>query len=151
MPSPPVVNAAALLTVRAQGAVTLNKALLTALPQLKARGPVDLVPPVRRGGTWHLDTRPTAARRLEVRPSGPGRFRIAVPLREHLLVSGGTFAPGVFGQAAGTSGVRPFLRFSLGEEVQEEVCVRYLGRQVCQVRGTGYYALVPVRNGSAPR
>ena len=48
LPPPPPE---AVLTVRVNGDVTLTKPLLLAVPQLRAGGPVDVVPPIKRGGS----------------------------------------------------------------------------------------------------
>ena len=137
----PAATPALSLTVRADGAVTLSKALLGAIAALRPGAPVDLVPPVRRGQPWHLDTRSTAARRISPRLD-VARFTIPAPSREHFLRPAVPAQPGRFGGAQGTAGTHERLAFALGEEVTEQVCVRdENGRQVCERRGTGYFAL----------
>lgn len=148
VPAPPPD---AVLTVRPRAGrpgtdlVTLAKPLLVAVPRLRGYSPVDLVPPMRRGGMWHLDTRPTAPRRLPA-PGKPARFAIPSISREHYLATAVASQPGQFGGLKGTAGFRPALTFALGPEVMEEVCIRDdHGKLVCMERGTGYYQLLPVR------
>ena len=109
--------------------VTPTKALLQAIPHLKHGAPVDVVPPARRGGTWYLDTRPTAPRRLSHRGS-VARFSIPALSREHLLTAGVDARPGQFGGSIGTVGVRHALTFALGPELDQH---------------PGYFALLPLR------
>jgi hypothetical protein len=129
---PPVVAVDARLTVRASGNVTLAKGLLLAIPHLKRHAPVDLVPPLRRGGTWHLDTRPTAARRLshtETERGSVARFEIRPPSPQHFLKTVVQSEPGRFGGARGTAPVAALV-FALGHEVAGH---------------PGYFELLPVR------
>ncbi len=118
------------LTVRPNGDVTLAKPLLSAVPQLRAGCPVDVVPPnpKHRGGPWHLDARPTATRRLP--RAGVMRFRIVPPSRTHFLRPALSAVPGQFGGAQGTAGFRPALVFALGPEVPG---------------APGYFVLLPVK------
>lgn len=51
------------LTVNAQGRAYLSRALAAQL-NLAASQPIDLLPPGPGNPYWHLDTRPTARRRL---------------------------------------------------------------------------------------
>ena len=123
------------LTVRPHGTrpadiVTLAKPLLCAVPHLRAGAPVDLVPPMRRGGTWHLDTRATASRRLPPTPGKVARFAIPALSREHYLAAGVDARPGQFGGALGTVATRARLTFQLGREVDNF---------------PGYFELLPVR------
>ena len=110
----------------AQDVVTLTKALLGAIPALKGGAPVELVPPHRRGGTWYLDARATATRRVERQK---GRFAIPALSREHYLTPT-TNAPGVKSGLHGAGSVRPFLTFVLGRELENH---------------PGYYELLPLR------
>ena len=109
--------------------VTLTKALLLAIPPLRGSGPVELVPPVRRGGTWHLDTRPTAARRLPA-PGRVARFAIPALPRELLVAPVIDARPGQRGGAQGGASVSGVLRFALGPEV---------------AGAPGYFELLPLR------
>ena len=113
-----------------QDVVALRGELLRAIPHLKAGAPVDLVAPPRRGGTWYLDTRPTAVRRVgKDRERTAARFNMPALSREHYLQPVGA-TPGAFATAAGTSGLRPFLAFALGREVPGH---------------GGYFELLPLR------
>lgn len=130
-PAPPPKALPPLLRVRPDArrgttAVVLTKALLLAIPHLKAGAPIELVPPVRRGGPWHLDTRATAPRRIQC--AAVARFSTAPLSREHYLVPAAPL-PGVKGGAGGTSYVRERLAFVLGAEVSGH---------------PGYFVLVPV-------
>ena len=100
--------------------VTLSKPLVSTLPMLRAGAPVELVPPRQTGGTWHLDCRPTAGRRLPGRPGSVARFTSAYAVRRDLFI-----VPLV---GAGTARILDSLTFALGPEVTP-----------------GYYALLPVR------
>ena len=107
--------------------VTLTKPLLLAVPHLRHGGPVDLVPPTRRGGTFYLDTRATALRRLPATPGAVARFAVPALSREHYLALG--YEAREAG-ALGTVGVRPQLTFRLGEAVEGH---------------PGYFELIPIR------
>ena len=109
--------------------VTLAKPLLLAVPHLRAGGAVDLVPPMRRGGPWYLDTRSSASRRLPARLGAVARFRVPALSQEHYLAAGVDARPGRFGGALGTVGTRKSLCFRLGSEMPGHA---------------GYYELLPV-------
>ena len=128
--APLSLRAVPTLTVRPNGDVTLTKPLMQAVPHLRAGGPVDIVPPGQhgRGGTWHLDTRATAVRRLPA--AGVMRFRAAAPSRTHFIIPAVAATPGQFGGAHGTAGTRELLLFRLGPEVDGH---------------PGYFELLPVR------
>jgi len=116
------------LVVRLPNWISLTQALLRAIPHLRAGAPVELVPPIRRGGTWHLDTRPTASRRLPA--AGAARFRTGHALRrEFFLLPARPLATAHLHQVGGTAGLRSRLTFVLGAEVPGH---------------PGYYVLVPV-------
>ena len=111
--------------------VTLTKELLRAIPHLKAGAPVDVVAPMRRGGPWHLDTRPTATRRVPVvAPGKLTRFTIPRVSSEHYLAPAVDTRPGVFGGLNGSAGLVPALHFALGPVVDGH---------------PGYFTLLPLR------
>lgn len=116
--------------IKAHARVTLNRGVLAAIPKLLPEAPVDVVVPSKRGGTWFLDLRPTAVRRLPPSSEREGfaRFHIAAVSTEHLLVPGGRFGKGEFGGAAGTTASLGERTFHLGPEIVED-----------------YFALIPVK------
>ena len=119
------------LVVRPSGLVVANKHLLGLVPHLKAGAPIELVPPKRRGGAWHLDTRPTAARNLPAGLGAVNRFYTGHVLRrEHFLQPAINARRGAQGGALGTAGIRDRLFFALGPEVPA---------------APGYYQLIPLR------
>ena len=126
------------LTVRAPNRVTLSKPLLACIGHLRHGAPVEVVPPLRRGGTWHLDTRPTAGRRLWARPGEAARFRSGHALGpEHFVQPALLARKGTKGGALGSAGHRAARTFGLGAEVPGH---------------PGYYALRALPpNGSAQR
>lgn len=147
-----------LLVVRLPNWVSLTQGLLRAIPHLKAGAPVELVPPARRGGTWHLDTRPTAGRRLPA--TGAARFRTGHALRrEFFLLPARPLATTHLHQVGGTAGTRSRLTFRLGAAVAGQpgyymlVAVLTRGPVTHCARGhlftpeTSYYA--PTRPGRA--
>lgn len=102
----------------------------------------DIIAP-RRGvsNEWLLDTRPTTRCRLQaVAQSGRVFFRTRLLLPAAAFQAGGP----------GTTARRSRLSFRLGEEIQEQVCVRVPAtavsgeRSYCALRGTGVYRLLPV-------
>lgn len=100
--------------------VVLSKALLAALPHLGCESPVEIVPPLRRGGTWHLDTRITAPRRLHRRRSTSATFYSSHRIGpDHFLRSTGIGSPPV---------LLDTLYFRLGPQMPGQ---------------TGYYTLLP--------
>lgn len=119
------------LTVRVTKRVTLSKALCASIGQLRHGAPVEIVPPLRRGGTWHLDTRPTAARRLSLRPGEAARFRSGHTLgAEHFVQPALAVRKGIKGGACGSAAARLAARtFVLSTEVPGH---------------PGYYALHPL-------
>jgi hypothetical protein len=126
-----------LLTVRAPNRVTLSKPLLARIEHLRHGAPVEVVPPLRRGGAWHLDTRPTAGRRLSARPGEAARFRSGHALGpEHFVQPALVARKGTKGGALGSAGRRVVRTFGLGPEVPGH---------------PGYYLLrpAPPPNGSA--
>ena len=125
-----------LLTVRAPNRVTLSKPLLAHIEHLRHGAPVEVVPPLRRGGAWHLDTRPTAGRRLSARPGEAARFRSGHALGpEHFVQPALVARKGTKGGALGSAGRRVVRTFALGAEVPGH---------------PGYYTLRPLPpNGSA--
>jgi hypothetical protein len=118
------------LTVRSSKRITLSKALCARIGHLRHGAPVEVVPPPRRGGTWHLDTRPTAARRLNLRPGEAARFRSGHTLgAEHFVQPALAVRKGLKGGARGSAAARLAARtFVLGPEVPGH---------------PGYYALCP--------
>lgn len=107
------------LIVRAPNRVTLSKALCASIAHLRHRAPVELVPPLRRGGVWHLDTRPTAGRRLWARPGEAARFRSGHALGpEHFVQPALVARKGTKGGALGSADTpRAARTFALGAEV----------------------------------
>jgi len=123
------------LTVRAPNRVTLSKTLCASVAHLRHGAPVEVVPPLRRGGAWHLDTRPTAGRRLSARPGEAARFRSGHCLGpEHFVQPALAVRKGTKGGALGSAGARPLRRFVLGPEVPGH---------------PGYYALRPLPAAAA--
>jgi len=110
--------------------------LYASIAHLRHGAPVEVVPPLRRGGTWHLDTRPTAGRRLSARPGEAARFRSGHALGpEHFVQPALVARKGTKGGALGSAGRRAVRTFVLGAEVPGH---------------PGYYALRPLPpNGSA--
>jgi len=150
----------AVLSVRLPNRVTLSRALFQAIDRhLKERelrkpkeerarvgfGPgsistaVEIVPPGRRGGTWYLDTRATAGRRLPKSATARAQFVTShVLTRGHFLrptiqtvAAAGQTRKGGFHSSTSIAGlhheIRSVLHFQLGEEVEP-----------------GYYALLPL-------
>jgi hypothetical protein len=106
------------LTVRAPNRVTLSKPLLARIGHLRHGAPVELVPPLRRGGTWHLDTRPTAGRRLCARPGEAARFRSAHALGpEHFAQPALVARKGTKGGARGSAPPLRARTFELADAV----------------------------------
>lgn len=116
-----------LVTVRLPNRVELNREALRhanlgpgSLVELKAR---------RRGASdcWLLDTRPFGTCKLTTSAGGYNCFTLPAPLSPSLFPPGQTHR-----------------KFLLGPERTTNVCVTTPeGRQVCEVRGTGVYELVP--------
>jgi hypothetical protein len=106
------------LTVRLPNRITLSKTLCASIAHLRHGAPVEVVPPLRRGGTWHLDTRPTAGRRLSARPGEAARFRSGHALGpEHFVQPALVARKGTKGGALGSAGRRAARTFVLGTEV----------------------------------
>ncbi|SDY98076.1 hypothetical protein [Hymenobacter psychrophilus] len=130
-------QAVALVHVRIPDRVELNR---EALRQANL-GPgkvADIVPP-RRGvaNEWLLNTNPTTARCRLLESSGSG----GVFFRTRQTLPAAPFQPPP-GEPARK---RSRLRFMIGPELMEEVCVPVPGRKpVCRERGTGVYRLLPV-------
>lgn len=137
LPMLPTASSLPTLTVRAPNRVTLSKPLLACIGHLRHGAPVELVPPLRRGGTWHLDTRPTAGRRLCARPGEAARFRSAHALGpEHFAQPALVARKGTKGGARGSAPPLQARTFELAEALPGH---------------PGYYALRarPRPNGSA--